>query len=170
MGVLVVLVGVWTVAFPAAMAAGTPPPPDLQTVLQSDTGGLWLAMEGSRATIEVESAGAVHVYVYPGESDPVTVGLLIPDDAGTFGVDLALMPAGEVTVAVLDEGGAILGWASTQLDEVDSNAPAPVTAPIWPWLIVAVALAVVAGLGVLVIRNRPEPSTSHETPEESARA
>lgn len=152
----------------AAFAAEVPEPPERSAFTSENTGAVSLEKDGSRVTVRVD-AERVYVFVYPGAADPVGVGWQEPVE-GSFGIDLSLMPPGEVAVAVLDENGELLGWAGAELAEDESHAPSPEAdapedppeqaAPAWPWAagggVLIVALLAVA-MVVIARRRRAVP-------------
>lgn len=125
-GAAAALAGVLLAVAPAA-AAVAPEPPAVDALTSENAGGLVLEREGSRVSIGVDADGA-YAYVYPAGREPIGVGWLAPAD-GAVRIDLSLMPAGEVLVALLDTDGALLGWAGTELDAAESNAPGPTPPP-----------------------------------------
>lgn len=137
----------------AAEAPGAPGAPPRDALTTDNTGNVSVHLEGSRATVEVD-ADRVYAYVYPGSDQPVDVGWQEPEGS-VFDVDLSLMPAGDVTVAVLDESGDLLGWGVAELSASDSHAPVTADAPDgsafpWPVLLWILAGAVLV-LGVVVL-------------------
>jgi hypothetical protein len=149
----------------AAFAVDAPAPPEPSVLTAENAGSASLEQDGSRVTV-LTDVDRAYVYVYPSDGDPVGVGWQEPAE-GSFGIDLSLMPAGELTIVLLDADGAVLGWADGELAEADSHAPPAEVAdpteagegsaavPLWPWLAggtVAVLLVVAAAL--LLIRAR----------------
>lgn len=118
--VVTVLLGGWLLASPAAASDSDPKPPAPDSLTDKNAGGVSVEKQGSRVAVQADLKNA-YLYVFPEDEDPVGVGWL--DFAeGQAGVDLALMPAGEVTIALLDADGKTVGWASTELSEEESNA------------------------------------------------
>lgn len=145
----------------AAFAAGEAPEPPARAELTAENAGsVGIEQEGSRVTVTTDAEEAYTV-VYPDGEEPVAVGWQEPAD-GAFGIDLSLMPAGEVAVALLDADGDVLGWASTELAEEDSHAPeseqpAPSPAepaPVWPWLLGGGVLVLLVAGGIVLFRKR----------------
>ncbi|WP_053385309.1 hypothetical protein [Leucobacter celer] len=147
-----------------AFAAEAPEAPARNALTTENAGGVEVQQEGARATVEVDAdrvdADRVYAYVYAGDAEAVDVGWQ-ELDAGVFDVDLSLMPAGEVVVAVLAGGGDLLGWGVAELSTSDSHAPATADSSAgggfpWPvllWVLVGAA-AVLAVVVVLVLSRR----------------
>lgn len=161
-----------------ALAADTPEPPTRGSLTAENAGEVSLEKEGSRVTVQVNPEQAdverVYVFVYPDGAEPVDVGWQEPVE-GSFGVDLSLMPAGEVVVAVLDPDGALLGWASTELSADESHAAMPepegeagVVRRIWPSLVGGgvVVVVLVAAAAILLHRKRGNGSKGSEDAEQ----
>jgi hypothetical protein len=148
----------------AAEAPEAPEAPARNALTTENAGGVEVQQEGARATVKVDAdrvdADRVYAYVYAGDAEAVDVGWQ-ELDAGVFDVDLSLMPAGEVVVAVLAGGGDLLGWGVAELSTSDSHAPATAESSAgggfpWPvllWVLVGAA-AVLAVVVVLVLSRR----------------
>ncbi|ALJ21654.1 hypothetical protein [Microbacterium sp. No. 7] len=160
------LAGVLLLTVPAA-AADAPPAPEVSSFTDETAGGVTLQQQGSRVTVPV-ALPRVYPYVYAGSAEPVGVGWLEPD-GGVVRIDLALMPPGDIVVALLAEDGSLAGWAGTALAEADSHAPPPdaaasaddtesaspgVTGSAWPFVVGGIAVLAVATVAVLIGRRR----------------
>lgn len=158
---LAVLIAVLVTAMiPApAFAAQAPEAPPRGALTAANEGDVGVRQDGARATVTVD-ADRVYAYVYAGDADPVDVGWQEPAE-GAFDVDLSLMPAGEVIVAVLDESGDLRGWGAAELSSADSHAPSADTgsdrgAFPWPLLLgsLAVGVVILGAVAVLLRRRR----------------
>lgn len=168
--VAVLLAGLLMIVPPASAAGSSPSPPARAGLTAELAGDVTVELDGSLATITVD-AERVHPVVYAGDAEPVSVGWVDVVD-GAARIDLALMPAGDVTIAVLGADGELIGWASAELAADDSHAPpaaetTPRRATPWP-AVAAVAGAVLLAVVVLVLlRRRPSrPAPAAEEAEE----
>lgn len=142
----VLLAFLWSIV-PAAADPAAPEPPKRSALTAANAGNVRMERDRSVATIYVE-ADQIYPFVYAGKAEPISVGWLKVTD-GVARIDLALMPAGEITIAVFGTNGDLLGWATTELAAAESNAPPeePATGVGAGWII---GIAVVAGIGVVV--------------------
>lgn len=106
----------------------TPEPPpfaDAGDLTAKNAGGVTGTQHGSIVTVtlpgKVQAGSWVFLYVY---STPTAVGWVQVDAKRQVKVDLSLMEPGLHKIAVLDENGKLIGWASATVPVAGSQPPA----------------------------------------------
>ncbi|KHL14196.1 hypothetical protein CLV56_2566 [Mumia flava] len=155
-----------TAATTTPMPTSTPsaPFPDDAGFTARNAGDLEAVRDGTLITVtvaEAEPGAWIYLYAY---SEPIGVGWIQLDQDRSFTVDVAALPAGDHTLAVLDAAGALVGWTPVSVPGVadpvglaPAATPTEVTlapvaaAPSEPWLAPADWVLLLAGALVLVL-------------------
>lgn len=151
----------------AALAADAPETPDRAALTADNSGDVVVEKAGSLATVNLGDGDhdSVHAHVFPSEGDPVNVGAQQPSE-GSFGIDLSLMPAGEVVIAVTDADGELIGWGATELTDDESHAPpedegaAEDPVPLWLWVVGGAIVLAAVVFAVRRLRARDRSGTA----------